>query len=65
MDRLTVIIRDEAPAVSLGEPATYRRVTVDLTDEQKAAMELKVNCRIAGRDIREQVSCVFLDGSDV
>lgn len=39
--KLTVIIRDASPVRHLNEPCSYRRVTLELTREQMAALQLK------------------------
>ncbi len=54
--RLTVIIRDESP-LQIEEPVAYRRVTIDLTDAQRWALEL----RALGSIGTEQVSRCFLE----
>lgn len=54
--RLTVIIRDESP-LQIEEPCTYRRVTINLTDDQIFALEL----RELGSIGTEQISQAFLE----
>ena len=62
---LTAIIRDDSPAIEQGEPPAHRRVTVELTDDQRDALELKVVTRVSGQDIRERFSQVFLEDHNV
>lgn len=61
MLKLVVIIRDESPLIHLGDPPTYRKVVLELTDSQQEALSLKVTGAVAGRDIRESFGNVFLE----
>ena len=54
--RLTVVIRSEAP-LQINEPCSYRRVTIDLTDAQVFALELKHLGSIG----TEEISNCFLE----
>ena len=58
--RLTVIIGDTSPFVHLQEPPDHRRVTIDLTQEQRDALALykrRTNCG-------DFVSMCFLEFDD-
>ncbi len=53
---ITVVIRDESP-LHINEPCSYRRVTIELTDAQRIALEM----RNLGSMGREQPSNCFLE----
>lgn len=59
---LTVIFRDDAPVIFVGDVPAYRRVTIELTAEQRDALALKqvgINC---GKPVYEAYSKCFLEG---
>lgn len=58
---LRVTIRDDLPSLKHGDPAKYRTVTLELTEEQQADLDLKVTGEIKGMAIRETISHVFFD----
>ena len=59
--KLTVLFRDESPMFLAGDSPAYRRVTIDLTQEQMEALRLKRIATISGREIFESVSQCFLE----
>ena len=56
---LTVIIRDDNPLIHCEDVPIYRRVTIELTDEQKTKLYLKPLGN--GTDYYEQISKCFLE----
>ena len=56
---LTVIIRDDNPLIHCGDVPTYRRVTFELTEEQKNKLALKHLGN--GTNYYEQISKCFLE----
>ena len=59
--QLTVIFGNEWPLLTIGEPVSHRRVTVDLTPEQAAALTPKWVGRDRERDCYESFSLTFLE----
>ena len=59
--KLTVIIRDDSPMIHCGDVPSYRRVTIDLTDEQKAKLCLYATSSSMAKDIFESFSKCFLE----
>lgn len=58
--RITAIIRDEGPLV-IEQPCSYRRVTVELTPEQRSKLACRWQGKNGGFDQFEQVSNCFLE----
>jgi hypothetical protein len=58
---LTVIIRDDSPIIFAGDSPYFRRVTIQLTDEQKEALKLRKVGIVGKEDIFESVSRSFLE----
>ncbi len=59
--KLIVIIRDPSPMAVLQEPVRHRRVEIELTDEQVAALELYKTGISGGLAIHEEYSFCFLE----
>ena len=53
---LTVIIRDDCPLIHCGDVPKYRRVTFELTDDQKSKLQARSN-----GNILEEISKCFLE----
>ena len=51
---LTVIIRDDSPLIHCGDVSAYRRVTIELTEDQK-------NTLLVGANVYESISHCFLE----
>lgn len=58
---LTVIIRDDTPFIHLGDTPAYRRVTVELTTEQRELLGLRWIGSHATGDYYEDISKCFLE----
>jgi hypothetical protein len=58
---LTVIIRDDAPLIFVGDSPAYRRVTIGLTHDQVKQLELKKTGTDGKTKIFESVSQCFLE----
>lgn len=59
--KLTVIIRDDAPLIHCGDTPSYRRVTLDLTQDQMDAIRVKATANSMGKEIFESVSKAFIE----
>jgi len=57
--KITAIIRDDAPMLLCGDSPTYRRVTFDLTYEQRTALQVFVTGISMGQPIFESLSRIF------
>ena len=60
-NRLTIIFRDDAPLIHCGDSPSYRRVTIDLTEEQRNQIKVNATCTSMGKDIFESVSKCFFE----
>ena len=66
MTTLVVIIRDVSPLIHFGDAVEHRMIAIELTDEQKDALELRWLGVDRGRDIYEQLATCFLqDTQDI
>ena len=59
--KLTVIMIDPARLLCIGEPVTYRRVTVDLTPEQSEALKRRETGMDRGNPVHEQIGLTFIE----
>lgn len=59
--RLTIIIRDNSPAVHLNEPVSFRRVTIELTEDQAKQLEMKPTHSNGMNQYFEETSHAFLE----
>ena len=59
--KLTVIIRDPAPMVHMGESPTHRTVVIELTEEQASKIQLKKTSN--SPEMFEEISMCILEES--
>ena len=57
--KITAIIRDDTPMLLCGDSPTYRRVTFDLTHEQRTALKVFATGTSMGKPIFESLSRIF------
>lgn len=62
--KLTVIIRDDAPMIHCNDVSSYRRVTINLTDDQQEKLRLFATSTSMGKDVFESYSKCFLEDKD-
>ena len=58
---LTFVIRDDAPMIHCNDTPTFRTVTIYMTDEQKACVQLHCTAMTGSNASYEQVSRVILE----
>lgn len=63
--RLTVIVRDDSPAIHLGDTPSYRSIRIQLTDEQRAQIALRP-AWTTGKDVFYEVisKCIMEPDDD-
>lgn len=59
--KLTVIIRDDSPLIFCGDSPSYRTVVIELTADQKKAIELRKTGVSCGNEIYESYSSTILE----
>jgi len=59
--KLTVIIRDDGPQIIFGDIPVYRRVTIELTKEQREKLRLLEIGRVDDKIIVEKISNCFIE----
>ena len=59
--RLTVVIRDDTPLIFCGDSPSYRSVTVELTQEQRAQIALRYRGASGATEIFEEISKCFIE----
>lgn len=60
-NRLTVIIRDDAPMIHCGDSPSYRSVSLTLTQEQVEALSLRYSHTQKGTNFHESISKCFIE----
>jgi len=59
--QVTVIIRDDGPLIHCGDSPSYRTVRIELTPEQRSALELRHTHCHDGKDFYEEISKIILE----
>ena len=59
--KLTVIIRDDSPMFHCGDNSSYRRVTIDFTEDQLEQLKLRATTKSMGKSVFEVVSKCFIE----
>ena len=59
--RLTVIFTNPAPIALFNEPCTHRRVTIELTEQQKKSLMPKKTGASSGAEIHDYPSLFVLE----
>jgi hypothetical protein len=59
--RITFIIRDDAPLIHCNDSSAYRRVTIDLTPDQIESIRLNATATSMGKPVFGSVSKCFIE----
>ena len=59
--KLTVVIRDVMPLISMQEPVSHRTVTIELTPSQKEQLALRYRGTNCGQEVWEDISQCFME----
>lgn len=60
-NRLTVVIRDDTPMLFCGDSPSYRSVTIQLTQGQRAQIALRHRGTSGTTEIFEEISKCFIE----
>lgn len=60
-NKLTVIIRNDAPMIHCGDSPSYRSVQIALTEEQMQKLRLNYAHSSGGNDFHEDISKCFIE----
>jgi hypothetical protein len=63
-NKLTVVMRDDAPMIHCGDCPSYRSVQITLTDEQVKAIGLRPTNTVGTTQYYEQISRCFIEPND-
>lgn len=61
---LTVIFRNEAPLVCCNDNPSYRSVTIELTDEQRAKLSCRKTFMSGNTQYYEEISMCFIEDKE-